>query len=274
MESMQKQKCATFARLHESSKPFLIPNPWDVGSAKLMEGLGFSALATTSAGLAFTLGRVDGEVSLQEKIAHCRALAQATTIPINADFENGFADDPDGVARNVRQVAETGIAGCSIEDYSRDSHQLYDIAHALERVQAAAEAVASLDIPFQLTARAENLLRGKNDLEDTIKRVQHFADAGAHVLYAPGLTSLTDLRQVTGSISKPFNVLAPLFNDATVDDFAAAGATRISVGSALTWAAVGSLIRGSHEMLDKGTFNWTSTMTSAKTVNGIIAAAK
>ncbi len=268
----QEDKCATFARLHESGNIFLMPNPWDVGSAKLMQGFGFSALATTSAGLAFTLGRADGEVTLQEKIEHCGALAEATTVPVNADFENGFADDPSEVARNVLRIAETGVAGCSIEDYSRDSHELYEFAHAVERVHAAAEAVSSLNMPFQLTARAENLLRGKNDLENTIRRLQHFEDVGANVLYAPGLTSLAQLRQVTASIKQPFNVLAPMFDGVSVDDFAAAGASRISVGSALTWAAVAALLQGSREMLDKGTFSWMSTMASAKTVNSLISA--
>ena len=178
----QKMKCETFADLHQREGAFVIPNPWDLGSARLLQGLGFVALATTSAGLAYTLGRGDGEVTLAEKLDHCAQLATGTSIPINADFENGFADDPETMAVNLLQAAGTGIAGCSIEDFSRDTRSLYDFELAVERVQAAAEAVAGLDMPFQLTARAENFLRGVNDLEDTIRRLQAFEAAGAHVL--------------------------------------------------------------------------------------------
>jgi 2-methylisocitrate lyase-like PEP mutase family enzyme len=170
-ELTQKEKCERFANLHKKEGAFLIPNPWDAGSARLLQGLGFQALATTSAGLAHSLGKADGEVTLEEKLEHCRTLAKVTSIPINADFENGFADDPEMVAVNVLKIAETGIAGCSIEDFSRISHTLYDHSLAVERVQAAAEAVASLKVSFQLTARAENLLRGVDDLDDTIRRL-------------------------------------------------------------------------------------------------------
>jgi len=267
----QKEKCDAFARLHASDGIFLIPNPWDVGSAKLLQGLGFPALATTSAGFAYTQGHADGEVSLEEKLAHCRALAAATSVPVNVDFENGFADDPQDVGANVLKVVATGAAGCSVEDYARDTHRLYDFTAAVERVQAAAEAVASTGLAFQLTARAENLLRGVSDLDDTIKRLQAYAAAGADVVYAPGLNSLDQLRQVTASIDKPFNVLAPPFRDATVADFAAAGAKRISVGSGLTWAAVNTLITGAREMLEQGTFSWMSGMTSAKAVNELMS---
>ena len=175
----QAEKCARLAALHTGTETFVIPNPWDIGSAKLLQGLGFAALATTSAGFAYTLGRADGEVTLAEKLAHCAALAHATTIPVSADFENGFADDPDDVATNVLALAATGVAGCSIEDYARDSHTLYPFEQAVERVQAAAAAVASLDVEFQLTARAENLLRGVDDLDATIARLRAFEAAGA-----------------------------------------------------------------------------------------------
>lgn len=268
----QAEKCARFAALHAGAEIFVIPNPWDLGSAKLLQGLGFAALATTSAGFAYTLGRADGEITLDEKLAHCAALAGATSIPVSADFENGFADEPDTVARNVLALAATGVAGCSIEDYSRDDHTLYAFDHAVARVHAAAEAVASLDVDFQLTARAENLLRGVDDLDDTIARLRAFEAAGANVLYAPGLNTLEQLREVTGAISRPFNVLAPLFRGATVDDFAQAGAKRISVGSALTWAAVNPLLRGAGEMLEHGTFDWLGDMASSKTVNKLLSA--
>lgn len=267
----QAEKCVRFAELHDADEIFLIPNPWDIGSAKLLQGLGFPALATTSAGFAYSIGRADGEVSLDEKLAHCSALANATSIPISADFENGFADDPKTVGENVVKLAATGVAGCSIEDYSRDGQVLYPFDLAVERVHAAAEAVAALDVRFQLTARAENLLRGINDLDDTIARLSAFEAAGANVLYAPGLNELAQLREVTAAISKPFNVLAPLFQGVTVNDFAAAGAKRISVGSALTWAAVNPLISSSEEMLRHGSFSWTAQMASSKTVNALLS---
>ena len=244
----------------------MIPNPWDVGSARLLQGLGFKALATTSAGFAFTLAKTDGEVTLEEKLAHCSQLAGATSIPVNADFENGFADDPETVTENVLRVARTGVAGCSIEDFSRDSHAIYDFDLAVERVQAAAEALSTLDMPFQLTARAENLLRGIDDLDDTVKRLKAYEAAGADVLYAPAIASLDDLQRVTRELGKPFNVLAVFLPGATRDELAHAGAKRISVGSALAWAALRPVIEGSKEMLEQGTFCWTSAMTSGAEV--------
>ena len=267
----QKDKCIVFANLHNQDGAFLIPNPWDAGSAKMLQGLGFKALATTSSGYAYTLGRADGEVTLEEKLDHCTQLANATSIPINADFENGFADDPETVAKNVLRVAATGIAGCSIEDFDRDSHTLYGFNVAVERVQAAAEALSSLDMPFQLTARAENLLRGVNDLEDTINRLKAFSKAGANVLYAPGLKSLDQLRQVTDEIDKPFNVLSVFFRNVSVDEFAQAGAKRISVGGALNWIAVNPLLRAGKEMLEQGTFNWTAEMAPNSEVRKLMA---
>ncbi|MFT7460551.1 MAG: 2-methylisocitrate lyase-like PEP mutase family enzyme [Planctomycetota bacterium] len=267
----QKEKCEKFAALHQQKGAFLIPNPWDAGSARLLQGLGFQAIATTSAGLALTLGKADGEVSLEEKLSHCAALARITTIPVNADFENGFADDPKTVALNVLKVADTGIAGCSIEDFSRDSQTLYAFNLAVERVQAAAEALVSLNMPFQLTARAENLLRGVDDLDDTIKRLQAFEAAGADVLYAPGLKTLDQLQQVTSEIGKPFNVLAPFFHGVTVDEFAAAGAKRISTGGALHWVTLSPLLDASKEMLEQGTFGWTEKMVSGKEVKQLLS---
>jgi len=266
----QKDKCAAFADLHQATGVFLIPNPWDTGSARLLQGLGFKALATSSSALAYTFGRADGEITLEEKLAHCTDLANNTTIPINADFENGFADDPEGVANNLLKVAATGIAGGSIEDDSRDDHVLYDFNLAVERVQAAAEAVASLGMPFQLTARAENLLRGVMDLDDTISRLKAFEAAGANVLYAPGLKTLEHLQQVTNELNTPFNVLAPLFRGVTVDEFGAAGAKRISVGGALNWLAVNPIISAGKEMLEQGSFGWTSKMASNAEVSRLI----
>jgi 2-methylisocitrate lyase-like PEP mutase family enzyme len=243
-----------------------------VGSARLLEGLGFRALATTSAGFAYSLAKTDGQVTLEEKLAHCAALAAATSIPVNADFENGFADDPEAVAANVRQVAATGVAGCSIEDFARDSQSIYDFELAVERVQAAAETVAKLGMPFQLTARAENLLRGVADMDDTIRRLKAYEAAGADVLYAPALTSLDDLRRVTAELRKPFNALAVFFRGVTVDELAAAGAKRISVGSALAWASLSPVVRAGKEMLERGTFDWTADMLSGAEVRRYLAA--
>ena len=263
----QLEKCQQFAKLHRADGVFVIPNPWDIGSAKLLEGLGFPALATTSDGFAYARGRLDGSVTLEEKLSHCRELAAATSVPINVDFEDGFADDPKVVAANVLKVAATGVAGCSIEDYSRDAKTLYEFNLAVERVQAAAEAVGSLGMPFQLTARAENFLRGVQDIDDTVKRLNAYSRAGAHVLYAPALTTLAQLKLVTSAIDKPFNALGPFFHGVTVKDLGAAGAKRVSVGSALTWSAVGALIRSSKELLEQGKFDWTAGCASSADVN-------
>lgn len=266
----QLQKCERLAELHRASSAWVIPNPWDVGSAKLLQGLGFKALATTSSGFAYTLGRADGEVSLEEKLQHCRQLAAATTIPLNADFENGFADAPEAVADNIKRLAATGVAGCSIEDYGRDDHTLYEFSLAVDRVQAAAEVIKELDVPLQLTARAENLLRGVQDLDDTIKRLQAFEAAGADVLYAPGIRTLEQLRQITAEINKPFNVLASFIPGATVAQLSAAGATRISVGGALNWAAVAPVLQAGKQMLQQGSFSWLANMAAAGEVKNLL----
>lgn len=266
----QTEKCQAFAELHASTDTFIIPNPWDAGSARLLQGMGFKALATTSAGFAFTAAKTDGQVTLEEKLAHCEAISQATDIPVNADFENGFADYPKAVYNNVLKAAATGVAGCSIEDFSRDSNTLYDFNYAVERIQAAAEAVASLNMSFQLTARAENLLRGVNDLDDTIKRLQAFEQAGADVLYSPGVNNLDDLKTITSEINKPFNVLAVFFKNTTVADFAAAGAKRVSLGGALTWASIKPLINAGKEMLEEGSFEWTSKMAAGADVQKLL----
>lgn len=259
----QLEKCRRFEQLHQQDDIFLLPNPWDVGSARILQSIGYQALATTSSGFAQTMGRYNGEVSLDEKLVHCRTLAAATSVPIHVDFENGYAEDPAVMALNVKSVIHTGAAGCSIEDYSREGHHLYDFNHAVERIHAAVEMVASFAMPFQLTARAENLLRGVDDLDDTIKRLQAYSKAGANVLYAPGIRSLQDLRRVTEEIDRPLNVLAPAFAEVTVDDFATAGAKRISVGSALSSIAIAPLIRAGKEMLAQGSFFWTEEMANS-----------
>lgn len=258
----QFDKAVRFKALHERPGGFVIPNPWDVGSARLLAGLGFEALATTSAGFAWSVGLLDNQVGLERAIEHCRALCAATDLPVSADFENAFADEPGKAAENILRAAETGLAGCSIEDFSGDgSKPIYDFELAVERVAAAVEAVRKLDFPFMLTARAENLLHGRNDLDDTIRRLQAFEAAGADVLYAPGLKTLDQVRTVTSAVSKPVNVLAPMVAGATVAQLAEAGAQRFSVGGALAGAAITPLLRAAEEMQDQGRFGWAADAT-------------
>jgi len=267
----QQDKCEAFSLLHKQDRAFVIPNPWDLGSAKVLQGLGHKALATTSAGLAFTLGRLDGSVTLEETLTHCTELAEKTNIPINVDFENGYSDDPETVAKNVLALVETGVAGCSIEDFCSDTGTIYSFDLAVERVQAAVEAVANLQIPFQLTARAENLFHGVNDLDDTLKRLKAFETVGANVLYAPGINSLKQLTEVTNELQAPFNVLAPFIRGASVEDFSDAGARRISVGGALCFATVNPILKAGNEMLLKGTFDWMNEIAPRSTVNELLS---
>jgi len=266
----QRAKCEAFAELHRASKAWIIPNPWDAGSAKLLQGMGFKALATTSSGLAFTLARADGEVSLAEKLRHCESLCAATNIPLSADFENGYAEELPAMQENIRRLADTGVAGFSIEDYSRDRHRLYGFAEAVERVQLAAETIAEIGLPLVLTARAENLLRGVDDLEDTIERLRAFSAAGADVLYAPGIKSYAQLRQLTAAIDKPFNVLASFIPNATVSDFEESGATRISLGGALSQAALNPLLHAATEMTERGSFEWLRERADGGLINRLL----
>lgn len=250
-----RRKADLFRSLHERDGAFVIPNPWDAGSARMLAALGFEALATTSAGFAWSLGRADGEVTLDEKLGHCRVLCAATDLPVSADLENGFADDPGDVAETIRRAAETGLVGGSVEDWSGD--EIYDFDLAVERVQAAAEAAHALEVPFLLTARAENLLRGRVDLDDTVRRLQAYERAGADVLYAPALRTLDEVRLVTSSVSKPVNVLGVMVDGANVSELADAGARRISVGGALARAAFGGFL-GACRSLQGGSFEWLS----------------
>lgn len=269
----QSDKAKKFQSLHERDGFFIIPNPWDVGSARLLAAMGFEALATTSMGFAYSLGRVDGKAGLEDVLAHCRMLAAASDLPVSADFENAFADTPRKAAENILRAAETGLAGCSIEDHTGDpSRPIYDFALAVERVGAAAEAVRTLGFPFTLTARAENLLHGVNGLDDTIRRLQAFEAAGADVLYAPGLKTLEEVRHVTAALSKPVNVLAPMVKGATAEQLGAAGAKRISVGGALARAALRSLLQAGAEMRDQGSFDWTADLASVAEVNRMLGA--
>jgi 2-methylisocitrate lyase-like PEP mutase family enzyme len=269
----QREKAESFRALHEREGAFVIPNPWDAGSARLLAGLGFEALATTSSGFANSLGRLDGQISRDEVIEHCRSLSAATDLPVSADLENCFADDPVEAAATILLAAQAGVVGGSIEDYSGDPlNPIYEFNLAVERVHAAAEAARLLGFPFTLTARAENLLHGKHDLDDTIRRLQAFEAAGAHVLYAPGLTTLDEVRLVTGALSKPLNVLAPLLKGVTVLHLADAGAKRISTGGALARAAITALLQAGAEILEHGGFVWTSDLASSADVKKLLSA--
>jgi 2-methylisocitrate lyase-like PEP mutase family enzyme len=244
-------KCDVFQGLHEG-EPFVIPNPWDAGSAKVLAKLGFKALASTSSGFAFTLGRADGDVTLDEVIEHTRALDAATELPVSIDLENGYGPEPRDAALAIARGADAGAAGGSIEDYDPAGH-LYGQAHAAERVAAAAETARALGFPFMVTARAENHIRGNPDLEDTIARLQAYERAGADVLYAPGLGSAEEIRAVCEAVSKPVNVLAR--PNLSFDEMTGAGAQRISVGGALTWVAVAGLVAAAKEIRDRGDFS-------------------
>ena len=248
---------ATFRALHEADGVFLIPNPWDVRAARMLASLGFKALATTSSGFAAAIGKGDGATTRDEALANCRAIAAATPLPVNGDLEKGYGDRPEDAAETVRLAAEAGLARCSIEDYSGAA--IYDIGLAKERVAAAVEAARGLSADFMLTARAENLIRGRLDMDDTVKRLQAFDELGADVLYAPGLRDLGQVRAVTGAVSKPVNVLIGGTTDMTVSAIADAGAKRISVGGALTWVAYGAMVKVARRMLDEGRFDYGDT---------------
>jgi 2-methylisocitrate lyase-like PEP mutase family enzyme len=270
MRVSQAEKGKIFRRLHEGPGAFIIPNPWDAGSARILTGLGFQALATTSAGFAFSLGRQDGQVTREDVLAHCRAIAKATDLPISADLENCFGDDPKTVAETIRLAAAMGIAGGSVEDASGDdSRPIYEHAHAVERVAAAVEVVRALPFAFTLTARAENFLHDRPNLDDTIRRIQAFAAAGADVLYAPGLASLEQIREVCAAVApKPVNVLAGIKGqNFPVAEIAAVGARRISLGGSLARAALGALLNAAREMKERGTFGFVNEAMPTAEVN-------
>jgi 2-methylisocitrate lyase-like PEP mutase family enzyme len=256
MTLTQAEKAARFLDLHRPGSPLLVPNPWDAGSARLLASLGFQALATTSSGFAMTLGLSDGDVSREEALAHSAAIVAATSLPVSADLENCYGDDPSDVARTVELAAGTGLAGCSVEDFTGDGDSpIYDAKLAAERVAAAAEAAHSAPARLVLTARAENYLHGRADLADTISRLQAFQEAGADVLYAPGLTSLSDIRQVVSAVDRPVNVLA-FAGVPAVSELAEAGVARVSVGGAFAFAAVGALVNAATELRDNGTYGY------------------
>ena len=248
LPTRQERKAAAFVALHAGAA-FVIPNPWDAGSARVLAALGFKALATTSSGFAYTLGRLDGEVTLDEVVEHAAALDRATELPLSVDLENGYGPDPASAALAITRVAEAGAVGGSIEDYDPDGH-LYDLPHAAERIAAAAEAGRDVGFPFTLTARAENHIRGNPDLDDTIERLRAFEEAGADVLYAPGLGSADEIRAVCEAVSKPVNVLA--LPGMSLAEIVNAGARRVSVGGGLAWVGVKAMADAAAAIRDTG----------------------
>ncbi len=262
----QAEKAARFRELHQRAGAFIIPNPWDAGTAKLLASMGFEALATTSLGLANTLGTV--RVSLDGILENCRLICEATDLPVNADLENCGADDPRTAARAITRAAEAGCVGGSIEDYSGDPRKpIYDFSLAVERVTAAVEAARALPFPFTLTARAENLLHGRNDLDDTIRRLQAFEAAGADVLYSPGVHDIETIRLVASSVGKPFNLVMGFADPTlTIDQIAAAGVKRISVGGAMARVALAAFLKCAREMKDQGAFTYVREMAPIREV--------
>jgi len=267
----QAEKGLTFQALHERDAAFIIPNPWDVGTARLLAHLGFEALATTSAGYAFSVGRRDNTIDRDEMMAHVSAIAAATDLPVSADLENGYGDTPEIVAQTIRLAAEAGLAGGSIEDLSgRADGAVYEPGHAADRVRAAAEVVRNLPFRFTLTARAENYLVGRPDLKDTINRLQAYQEAGADVLYAPGLKTKEDIAAVVRSVDCPVNVIMGLQGvQMSLAKLSALGVKRVSVGSALSRAALGAFLRAAHEMRDHGTFGFAEDAVSYRDISGI-----
>lgn len=254
----QSEKANTFRVLHQRDHAFIIPNPWDIGSARLLQNLGFEALATTSAGFAFSIAKSDGAVDRGQMLRHAADLAAATDLPISADLENCYADDPAGAAETIRLAAQAGLAGCSIEDVPQGRERApYELQFAAERVRAAAEAAHALPFSFTLTARSENFIVGRPDLRDTIARLEAFQEAGADVLFAPGLRTKEDIKSVVQSVDRPVNVIMGLEGvQLDRNDLSALGVKRISVGSALARAAYGAFLRAAEEMRKQGTFTF------------------
>jgi 2-methylisocitrate lyase-like PEP mutase family enzyme len=258
MTMTQGDKAARFRELHASPRAFVIPNPWDAGSARILAGLGFVALATSSGASAGILGRRDGRVTRAEALAHAKAIVEATDLPVSGDLEKGFGDSPEAAAETVRLAAGVGLVGCSIEDATGDAARpLYDISQATERVAAAVEAARGLAFPFVLTARSENFLRGNPSLEDTIRRLQAFERAGADVLFAPGLPDLAAVRAVCAAVSRPVNFMAGIKGKSfSIAELEAAGVKRVSLGSSLYRMAMTGLVTAARELKDQGTFGF------------------
>lgn len=270
----QAEKGHAFRALHERKQAFIIPNPWDAGTARLLHHLGFESLATTSAGYAFSVGKKDNSIGRKETLAHASEIVAATDLPVSADLENGFGESPEAVAQTIRLAAETGLVGGSIEDMSgRADGGVYDIERAADRIRAAVEVVRGLPFPFTLTARAENYLVGKPDLSDTIYRLQAYQEAGASVLYAPGLTSKADITSVVRSVDRPVNVIMGLQGgQLSLAELSAIGVRRVSVGSALSRAALGAFLRAAREMREHGTFEFAKEAVSYREISALFNA--
>jgi len=256
---------ARFRELHAGSELFVMPNPWDVGSAKLLAACGFQALATTSAGFAWALGKHDQQVTRDELVAHVGAVAAATPLPLNVDSERLYPDDPDGVAETVSLLAAAGAAGCSVEDYNPATDAIDDVEVATERVALAAEACHRLDEPMVLTGRAENHIRGVDALDDTIARLVAYRDAGADCVYAPGLSDLDQISAVVKAVGVPLNVLA-LASGPSIPELASVGVRRVSTGSLLAAAAYGALVTGAGELLGEGTSTYAKGRVPSETL--------
>jgi len=269
----QAEKGKTFRALHQRDRAFIIPNPWDAGTARLLQSLGFEALATTSAGFAFSIGKPDGTVDRDTMLAHAADLVAATDLPVSADLENGYGNDPAHVAETIRLAANAGLAGCSIEDVTPDrGHGPYELALSTERIRAAAEVARSLPFPFTLTARAENYIIGRPDLRDTIARLQAFQEAGADVLFAPGLKSKEDIAAVVRSVDRPVNVIMGLQGvQLSLAELSEIGVKRVSVGSALSRAALGAFLRAAREMQTHGTFTFAEDAANYADMNKMFA---
>ena len=267
----QAEKARIFRALHERDSAFIIPNPWNAGSARLLAHLGFEALATTSMGYAFSVGRPDGSLSREETLDYAAAIVRAADLPVSADLENGFGDAPEAAAETIRLAAAAGLVGGSIEDAARrENEPIYERKHAAERVRAAAEVARSLPFPFTLTARAENYLHGRPDLKDTIERLQSYQEAGADVLYAPGLTRPEEIAALVRSVDRPVNVLAGLAGiRMSASELSAIGVKRISVGSSLNRAALAGFLRAAKEMQERGTFTFTEEMANSRDITAI-----
>ena len=269
MTSRETTKADRFRALHQGPRAFVIANAWDAGSARMLAGLGFQALATSSGASAGVLGKRDGQVTRDEALAHARAIVDATELPVSADLEKGFGDAPAAAAETIRLAGEVGLVGGSIEDATGDRDKpLYDVGHATERVAAAVQAARALPFAFTLTARAENFLRGNPSLDDTIRRLQAFEKAGADVLMAPGLPDLAAVRAVCSALSKPFNFMVGIKGKSfTVAELEAAGARRISLATSLYRAAMGGLLAAAREVQDKGTFGYLDQAVSTPDLN-------
>jgi len=267
----QFEKGSAFRALHQADSAFIIPNPWDIGTARLLSQLGFQALATTSAGYAFSLGQRDGTVGRDKMIAHIADIVSATGLPVSADLENGFGDSPEMVAETIRLAAATGLVGGSIEDATgRHDDPIYAHELAVERIRAAAEVVRALPFPFMLTARAENFLNGRQDLSDTIRRLQAYQEAGADVLYAPGLLSKEDIAAVVSSVDRPVNILMGLQGvQLSLAELSEIGVKRVSVGGSLARTALGAFLRAAQEMREHGTFTYVSGAVSTRDISAM-----